>query len=519
MANELRHKNTDVVNKLSASEWVDVDTHQFNNQATGDLAYAPSATQISRFPIGANGKILSVASGLPAWVVPGALGASAYVIANDAPAAIKTWATILQTAGFPVWGCDGTADDVQIQAAITAAAAGNGGIVQLSDGRFTLSAPLVLASNVWLRGNGADKDITFYVTPPSPLPRLNNGTVLFIDTAAMNAINIAGELQSAYLSDFSIDFNNGLASTGHGINQTALLNGLGLTQFNFKNILANNVDKDHYSLYMETPCLGRIEDFYSYGGGYIKIVLTDTNGLYGSQFNAGNIQFDNCFAYVTTATMTVPPVMMGWSTASAGILNLMQFNRFQVNATLPAGTDGMQLTHVWYTGFYNLDLEIAGSTKVVALNNSQEVAFFNPLVGGGGEKFEAVSSLVKAYGGRWGLVLYDDNQYSVYDGIYLNSLHAGSSAKPTHSVINSLRSENSGTATILDTTTSIKVTHGLAAVPTRVIITLTTSLGDATEIYVSNKDIDSDGLKFQVDVDLDPGANVSFDWRAQVGEG
>ena len=79
--------------------------------------------------------------------------------------------------------------------------------------------------------------------------------------------------------------------------------------------------------------------------------------------------------------------------------------------------------------------------------------------------------------------------------------------------------ENSGTGTIPNGSTSVKITHGLVDVPTRVQITLTTSLGAASEIYVSNKDIDGDGTKFQVDVDVNPTADVSFDWRAVVGEG
>lgn len=78
---------------------------------------------------------------------------------------------------------------------------------------------------------------------------------------------------------------------------------------------------------------------------------------------------------------------------------------------------------------------------------------------------------------------------------------------------------NSGTGTVANGATSIKVAHGLVGTPTRVQITLTTSLGNASEIYVSDKDIDNDDTKFQVDVDANPGAAVSFDWRAWLGEG
>ena len=38
MANELKHK--DVGTALSRAEWEGIDSHQFDNQATGDIAYA-----------------------------------------------------------------------------------------------------------------------------------------------------------------------------------------------------------------------------------------------------------------------------------------------------------------------------------------------------------------------------------------------------------------------------------------------------------------------------------------------
>jgi hypothetical protein len=50
----------------------------------------------------------------------GTLGSACWVIANDASTKIKTLGQKLQSLGFPVWVCDGTADDVQIQAAIDA---------------------------------------------------------------------------------------------------------------------------------------------------------------------------------------------------------------------------------------------------------------------------------------------------------------------------------------------------------------------------------------------------------------
>lgn len=73
---------------------------------------------------------------------------------------------------------------------------------------------------------------------------------------------------------------------------------------------------------------------------------------------------------------------------------------------------------------------------------------------------------------------------------------------------------NSGTGTVANGTTSIAITHELSSTPTRVQITPTTTLGSASEIYVSAKA----ATTFTVTVDTDPGADVTFDWRASVGE-
>lgn len=83
----------------------------------------------------------------------GALGASAWVVASDAPVAIKSYATALQAAGYPAWVCDGVADNVEIQAAIDALPAA-GGKVQLSEGTFSGSVAIIPKNGLRLLGTG-----------------------------------------------------------------------------------------------------------------------------------------------------------------------------------------------------------------------------------------------------------------------------------------------------------------------------------------------------------------------------
>lgn len=68
MANEFRHGN--VGTDLSQNEWEGVGTHAFDNQATGDIPYASSNTQVSRLAIGANNTILTANAGVPGWAAP-----------------------------------------------------------------------------------------------------------------------------------------------------------------------------------------------------------------------------------------------------------------------------------------------------------------------------------------------------------------------------------------------------------------------------------------------------------------
>ena len=66
MANELKH--TAVGTELTQAEYEGTASHVFNSQATGDVVYASSATQLTRLGIGSSGQVLKVSSGgIPEW--------------------------------------------------------------------------------------------------------------------------------------------------------------------------------------------------------------------------------------------------------------------------------------------------------------------------------------------------------------------------------------------------------------------------------------------------------------------
>ena len=65
MANEFKHGS--VGTDLSQAEWEGIGTHVLDSQATGDVIYASSATQLSRLAKGTDGQVLTLASGIPSW--------------------------------------------------------------------------------------------------------------------------------------------------------------------------------------------------------------------------------------------------------------------------------------------------------------------------------------------------------------------------------------------------------------------------------------------------------------------
>ena len=65
MANELKHKAVGTV--LTQVEFEATDSHALNSQATGDIIYASSTTQLSRLAKDSDNTILTLSSNIPAW--------------------------------------------------------------------------------------------------------------------------------------------------------------------------------------------------------------------------------------------------------------------------------------------------------------------------------------------------------------------------------------------------------------------------------------------------------------------
>lgn len=139
----------------------------------------------------------------------GALGASAWVVAYNASATTKRTAAALRDAGYPVWLCDGVADQVEIQAALNGLPS-QGGLVQLSEGQFFQSASLSWAGDGWwLNGLGNPGN-----------PNAPGGTRLVLDPGSdcdMIVFSPAGYIYGSRISNLGLLGNKTSQASGHGI--------------------------------------------------------------------------------------------------------------------------------------------------------------------------------------------------------------------------------------------------------------------------------------------------------------
>jgi len=101
MANELKHGS--VGTELTQAEWEAVGTHVFDSQATGDIVYASSSSQLSRLGVGSNTNVLTLASGIPSWAAPAAAAAGSLTGSTLASGVTASSLTSVGTIATGVW--------------------------------------------------------------------------------------------------------------------------------------------------------------------------------------------------------------------------------------------------------------------------------------------------------------------------------------------------------------------------------------------------------------------------------
>ena len=144
MANELKHGDQGC--SLTKAEFEGVGLHVFNSQATGDIVYAASSSQLSRLGIGSSNALLEVASGIPGWTTSPTIGATAWANANHAHAASNSGGTIAITA---------TTGTLAVGNGGTGATTFTDGGVLLGSGSGAITALAVLTDGQMIVGDGS----------------------------------------------------------------------------------------------------------------------------------------------------------------------------------------------------------------------------------------------------------------------------------------------------------------------------------------------------------------------------
>lgn len=185
------------------------DLNEVNDlTAVGPITIRPSGDLDDYFTLETIGGIPTITpTGAPYLGVKAGRGATYVVAASDAPAHVKAQADYV---------CDGTADNVQIQAAIEALPS-TGGLVALSSGRFVLAQYFAYTGSyisVVGTGSGAEQDTGFSGYMASA------GTTLYIaanDAAVRFAQEGGNNVRSCYLGNLGIKSTSGTYANSFGV--------------------------------------------------------------------------------------------------------------------------------------------------------------------------------------------------------------------------------------------------------------------------------------------------------------
>lgn len=388
--------------------------------------------------------------------------------------------------------CTGTNDEAVIQEAIDSLK-GTWGSVYLGSGRYHISDTILLYSGMglindmpgWSYGETVNVGAVLDSEVDKPVIKVvrdpNYATTSWFPY--IKNIHIRGSNVSTHTSQHGI-----WVSADNGIIDDVYLDhcmvyecgGDGIHYTNGGKIYINSgyVENNHANgIYMKTSSGGYIKDMYIFRNGRtlgynVKLMETAGNGV---------TIINNDFRQFGT--------LGGIQTYSAGKKTIIMGNKFDGGST--------------YTG-PAIDLQVNDVNKDVIISGN---VFYNHING-----------IKISKGPYWGAgkiprAIITSNIFdTVTNPIYVNGTDFDLSA--SHFKIRDnigYETESKGTATITAAATTAEVTHGLAAAPTRVLLSPTTATA-GKQYYVSAKAAST----FTITIDSAAEAEISFDWQAVI---
>lgn len=321
----------------------------------GDILAATANDTVTRLAVGANGTVLTAdstqATGLRWGTVSGGSGGTPlvyYVAASNASTAEKAKATVV---------CDGTADNIEIQAAITACK--GVGIVQLSAGTFNLSGQLTISGD-----NNVDVEADQHLYGAGA-----SNTLLNVASGLASGLNITAcaKVHLAHFRLYVSGATHGISSAYSGVSASGYRSFWGSS---FKNIqVIGPWDGSHtgYAFHLGSFFRSTFENLEAGGiGNGIRIFSENAN------FNPGDSVFTRCFMDLMGANRRAYSLE---STVTNSTLNQLEFVMCEAIAS-GTGCTGIYLggtESVNYTHWRGVNLEQLDT--LVHLNNAEGNSF------------------------------------------------------------------------------------------------------------------------------------------------
>lgn len=508
---------------------------------------------------------------------PTGRSATLVVAAEDSSAKSKSQADFV---------CDGTADNIDIQAAISELPT-VGGKVQLLEGTFDLSAQIDTISNLHLAGMGKTNTILRVADGA----QINGVDLLDVTGVTIENLSIDGNaannVKKSAMGDHIQNCIHAIRSTNFTIRNTYLHDAIyhGVIMIdgcNYNSLYANRCEANgyrpihahnrcSYNSYINNFILGNGASvsqgalgglFVVYDGcNYNKVIgntIIDECTNAAIQIAGGDVTGDNLESTGNVISSNIIDVSNKTNTHGIAISANGDSTKYVTNTSIIGNiikTGGLGNGILKQSGAFNRGIIsgncitsvrsgikfIAGgsSDKNVITENVLEVSAEDAISVSGVTEFNISDNIISGYqysaiaiklvGVSHSVISHN----TVHDSKYLinedaNSHHntiignvgIGIGTAPYFNLLGSndiIRdntpyiTKNFGTATIPESGETVEVTHGLAAAPTRVLLSPTTATA-GRQYYVSAKD----ATTFTITIDSAAAAAISFDWQAVV---